>query len=370
MARPGIYKDGKKWRIVTKVTINGESIHIHRRGFESEADAYYEKTRIIHELNVQAKLGHYSSFGQLVSSYFEYVKNQFKPSYIYRSQLVVEKHFGHFYNEKLITVCGYKFLENVVNDIGSKKVSTDYKNKLLRQLKAILNYGANRGLLDNASLSNVTLLLIAFKDNEIKTRKIIPILTKDEYSAFLEAIPQYSRDRVLFTLWGQTGLRIGEIRALTPKHIDRINKQIIINQQAVTKLGIGRTIITSPKTKKSIRNIDVSSKMIAQLDEFISALEIGQDDFIFYGASKKIPLSENSIRAAQKKYSKLAGVEYIKPHGIRHSNTTWLLSNVDTLEEVGEVSERLGHSSKKVTLDIYFHTIKKRNNDLLKVVDF
>lgn len=104
--------------------------------------------------------------------------------------------------------------------------------------------------------------------------------------------------------------------------------------------------------------------------DYIESLKLNENDFIFYGQSKQIPLSENSIRSAQKKYSTLANVPYIKPHGIRHSNTTWLLTSISSLNEIGDVSERLGHSSKKVTLDIYFHINKIKNKNLIDIVDF
>lgn len=370
MARPGIYRDGKKWRIKSQVTINGEVFHIHKRGFETEGEAYNEKARIIYELNVQAKLGRFSSFGELVDIYFDYVKKKYKESTLYILKLLVNNHFGHLFKQNLIRICSYDRLEKIRLDISKKKISTDYKNKIIRRLKDILNYAINRGFLDNKSISNVRLVLIPFKDNKIKTAKEKKILTKDEYSAFLNVIPEYSRDRVLFALWGHTGLRIGEIRALQPKHIDIVNNRININQQAVSKLGTGKVLISSPKTIKSIRTIDVSKKIIKQLQDLITAFELDQEDFIFHGSSKDKPLSEHSIRYAQEKYSKLADVPYVTPHGIRHSNTTWLLSNIDSLDEIGEVSERLGHASKKITLDIYFHVKRKRNTSLLKIVDF
>ncbi|MBQ6921338.1 MAG: tyrosine-type recombinase/integrase [Bacilli bacterium] len=59
----------------------------------------------------------------------------------------------------------------------------------------------------------------------------------------------------------------------------------------------------------------------------------------------------------------MSKVTKITPHGIRHSNATWLLNNPNlTMMEIGMISERLGHESKKVTLDIYYHLTKNKDN--------
>jgi integrase len=66
----------------------------------------------------------------------------------------------------------------------------------------------------------------------------------------------------------------------------------------------------------------------------------------------------------------LAGVKYISVHGIRHSNTTWLLKGEHSMEEIGIISERLGHSNKTTTLNIYYHINKKGRQNILKTLSF
>ena len=42
---------------------------------------------------------------------------------------------------------------------------------------------------------------------------------------------------------------------------------------------------------------------------------------------------------------------------------TWLLNNPNlTMMEIGKISERLGHESKKITLDIYYHLVKNADD--------
>ena len=81
--------------------------------------------------------------------------------------------------------------------------------------------------------------------------------------------------------------------------------------------------------------------------------------FLFFSS-----LYRFSIRRKLNKHAKEASVPIIPIHSLRHSNVTWLLSNPNlTIAEVSKISERLGHESKKVTLDIYYHLVNNVNDD-------
>lgn len=49
-----------------------------------------------------------------------------------------------------------------------------------------------------------------------------------------------------------------------------------------------------------------------------------------------------------------AGIERLRPYDLRHSRATLLLANG---ENAKVVSERLGHSSVALTLDVYSHVL-------------
>lgn len=369
--RSGIFKESNgTYRINTKVRVSGKTIHLTRRGFKSQQEAYIEKERLINEILLNEGLTERENFKYLVDLFIEYRKPQLKDSNIYRIDKLINKYFSVFFSKQIYQVASSRALTDFINSIDKLEYSIDYKNKIIRALKEILTYGYNRGIISNSDFKNINLVLIPLKDNSVGNLKEIPILTKSQYKQFLDVIPDDTRDKVLFSLWGQLGARIGEIRGLQVKHFDAVDSTITITQQANSKLGTGKFEITTPKSKKSNRIIHISESMSNDISRYIMALDLKADDFLFFGKSKSSPLSEHSIREAQKKYSKLAGVPYIKPHGIRHSNTTWLLSGITSLDDIGAVSERLGHSSKKITLDIYFHINKVKKNSLIDILDF
>ena len=369
--RTGVYKDKNgTYRINTKIQIDGKVIHLTRRGFKTQQQAFIEKERLRREIFDNNGLTDREKLHFLVDLFLDYKRPQLKDSNIYRMKILIHKHLAKYFDMYLYQVSSIQTLNNFMTQMSEINISIDYKNKIIRAFRDVLTYGYNRGIITSSDFKNINLILVPFKNNSIEETKSVSILTKDQYKAFLDAIPNETRDKVLFTLWGQLGARIGEIRGLQVKHFNSLEQSIRINQQANSKLGVGKFEITSPKSKKSNRKIFISKNVSLLLMDYIESLKLNENDFIFYGQSKQIPLSENSIRSAQQKYSTLANVPYIKPHGIRHSNTTWLLTSISSLNEIGDVSERLGHSSKKVTLDIYFHINKIRNNNLIDIVDF
>ena len=74
--------------------------------------------------------------------------------------------------------------------------------------------------------------------------------TYDEYIAFREGVKDKSLSYICFEVLYWTGMREGELLALSPADIDLDNKTISINRtyQRIE----GKDVFTSPKTRKSI----------------------------------------------------------------------------------------------------------------------
>jgi integrase len=53
---------------------------------------------------------------------------------------------------------------------------------------------------------------------------------------------------------------------------------------------------------------------------------------------------------------------------MRHSNASWLVETVETMEDVKVISNRLGHSSTQMTLDTYSHVLKSRESSMIGVL--
>ncbi len=109
-----------------------------------------------------------------------------------------------------------------------------------------------------------------------------PIFTAEEITRIVsEAAGQY---RVLFSLLGGTGLRIGEALALEVRDVS--DRTITVRQ------GIWNGIVQSPKTSNGLREVDVHSSLGRILKEHIG---VRQPGFLFQTASGR-PLSQSNVR--------------------------------------------------------------------------
>jgi len=152
-----------------------------------------------------------------------------------------------------------------------------------------------------------------------------------------------------------TGLRIGELLALTISDIDFKKHKIRINKSFQR---INRTdIITSPKTPKSKRIIDCPKFVTDMIQNFIQMLyKPTPKTRLFEGFTKH--KFENDINF----YARKANLKKIRVHDLRHSHATFLLSKG---VNIVSLSRRLGHEKVSTTLDIYSHVLKE-DNDLIK----
>ena len=186
---------------------------------------------------------------------------------------------------------------------------------------------------------NVKLDFKFTKEEKALELQKVKYLEKDEIPGILKKIKN-NTVRSIAILQLHTGLRIGEVLALTPDDVDFKNKTISVSK---TKLGNGE--LSSPKTLSSIRTIEISDFIAKLLLDYVSS-----NEFIFkitYGTILKHLKTLN-----------------IHTHIFRHTHVALLIEqNVP----IKVISQRLGHSDIKTTLSIYTHVtenmkINLRNN--------
>lgn len=176
------------------------------------------------------------------------------------------------------------------------------------------------------------------KEDKFKERQKIKYIETNKIQEVLESITHpITKDFVTVQLL--TGLRVGELLAITPEDIDIENKTLSVNK---TKHASG--IFTSPKTLSSVRTIEINDDTLKILMRYISASETVFDTnsaTISYNL-KKVDLST---------------------HMFRHTHVALL---VEAGVPIKVISERLGHANVDTTLSIYTHVTENMKLDLRK----
>lgn len=182
--------------------------------------------------------------------------------------------------------------------------------------------------------------------------------TPAEFNKAMEQIDTLQL-KAAFTLLFYSGLRIGELLALACGDYNRSSKTITVNK-TMSYSGNGY-IISTPKTKKSNRTITIPTRASSLLDEYIATLyEPTGKDTLFAG------LGRSKIMLALKRAAAKAGVKSIRIHGLRHSHASML---INAGANIKAISERLGHTDIKTTLNTYGHLYKSADAAIAAMLD-
>ena len=170
------------------------------------------------------------------------------------------------------------------------------------------------------------------------TRKIPSTLSADEVARLIAAPsggdPRALRDRALLELFYSSGLRVSELAALMLQQVDLENGFIRI-------FGKG--------SKERI--VPVGGKALDALTTYLAA---GRPHLVkpktgsqFFLNPRGVALSRVALWMIVKKHAQRAGItKNVKPHGLRHSFATHLLSGGADLRAIQEM---LGHASISTT---------------------
>ena len=144
-----------------------------------------------------------------------------------------------------------------------------------------------------------------------------------------------------------TGMRVGELCALTPADVDLEGHTITINK-TFQRIN-GRDVIWPPKTPKSNRVVTIPQTLANCLKEYMDkCYEIQPDDRLF-------PYTKSFLNHEMLRGCKKSGVKKIRVHDLRHSHASLLI-------EMGcqplLIADRLGHEKIQTTLNTYSHLLQ------------
>ncbi len=160
-----------------------------------------------------------------------------------------------------------------------------------------------------------------------------------------------------------TGMRRGELFGLQWEDIDW-EKNVIHVKRALywrygkyqqRKVGHPNHVFVKPKSKASVRDIDLSP--VLRKDLLGLYLESDKTGLVFQ-TKRRTPIDPDAlIRRRFKPAVTLASVGHVRWHDLRH---TYGSLKIEQGENIYYVQRQMGHSSIQVTIDIYGHLLEKR----------
>ena len=134
--------------------------------------------------------------------------------------------------------------------------------------------------------------------------------TKEEYLKFSEAMMDKPLSFYAFEVLYWCGVREGELLALTPADFDFEKRTVTINKsyQRLNK----QDVITTPKTPKSNRVIQMPQFLCDELQDYLKQLYGVEPD------SRMFPISKSYLHREMDRGCKQTGVKRIRIHDLRH----------------------------------------------------
>ncbi len=183
--------------------------------------------------------------------------------------------------------------------------------------------------------------------------------TTDELNMFLRAT---ENDRLgsLWFLLGSLGLRRGEALALRWSDYDGDKFTLAITKSR--KKAGSKVIEAETKTARSVRTLPVPRAVATVLEahrtrqitegEYLLSLGIrAQSEYMFLSEYGK-PLDPDNTSKAFKRFAREAGLGDRHVHELRHLSASLLLARGVPMAEISRI---LGHSSSRVTDEVYSH---------------
>ena len=349
-----VYKDETtgKWfvRVYYKtIDANGKKVSKQRtkRSFASKREARLWESEFLAAAEVSMDM----KLSKFVEIYFEDKKHELKERSIGKKRYMIERYILPYLGERPmneITPADIIWWQNIMRD---NSFSETYLRMIQNQVTALFTHCS---------------LVYGLKNNPCKKVKMmgksdaseLNFWTREEYDQFLSTVDKDDKYYLIFELLFWTGMREGELLALTKNDMDFSNNQIRINKTYYREKG--RDIITTPKTENSVRTVDVPQFLMDEVKNYIDRLyDYPKDARLFPMGAKA--LQNKHLRQVEK-----AGVKRIRIHDFRHSHVAYLIhEGVEPLL----IKNRVGHKDIKVTLNTYGHLYPNEQKKLAEMLN-
>ena len=325
----------------------------------------YAKTRkeaetILREITYEMEHGTFRKDSkQTCDQWFEiwietYKKPSIKASTIAEYQCYYKVHIHPMIGKARLQSVKASAIQKILNGMQESGYSTQVIKHIYIVINGMMKQAVKEGLILYNPADGVTL-------PKGKPKESHTAMSVSEQQLFTECIQDGEQVLNSFlTLQLCTGLRFGECAALQWQDIDLKNK--VLHVRHTVHVVNGADVLTSPKTRCSLRDVPLMPKAIEVLRRE-KARAAGQkvialDRFIFDGGNGRAVILQTLNRYMKRicKQIRQGGNEFpdLTSHCLRHTFATRAIENgmpPQTLKAI------LGHSSLAMTMDLYSHVL-------------
>ena len=292
-------------------------------------------------------------------------------------------------NYKLQDFTTTQIKEFIISLKAKKGLDFATQNRARIMLQDMFDKALNDELIRKNPAKGIKLARKTKKVGDDEIGEDIKVLTLEEQQEFFDCCKGTFYDN-LYTVMVTTGLRIGEVAALTWKDIDFENKEISVTKtllyQKFEEMGDTKKTfhIGTPKTKTSIRKVPINRQCeVALKKQWMQKQVVSKkrpkevqtefSDLLFttkFNTPLNVQIVSDSIRTIIDEINltrdTLEEMEYFSSHAFRHTFATRCF-------EAGIkpkiIQSYLGHATLQMTMDLYASSLKAHKDREMELLE-
>jgi len=124
------------------------------------------------------------------------------------------------------------------------------------------------------------------------------------------------------------------------------------SKQIHVRRALWKQQFQTPKSKSSVRKIDMTEGFIRELKAWKLACPINEHELIFPSPEGKLSLHDNVVKSHFNPALRGAGLRQVSFHSLRHSNASM---RIQAGQNIKYIQGQMEHASINITLDVYGH---------------
>lgn len=285
--------------------------------------------------------------------YTEETKN-FSPTTVKRYRAVINNYVKNYFKNTKLSDLNISMYQKFINYLFTTNLKSTTIKEIINKTNAVLRECYRLREISE----NIPDFIIIHKRNDTNNEEVYTVEESKRILSESYTIPSLEIPIHLFLL---AGLRFGEMAGLLWDDVDFENNILKIRHNLIYVDAL--YYLRQTKTDGSTRELTVPTTLIKLLKKEkirqnklkVQGLLKNEWDVVCINTKYKYWNNE-SFRLAYKKYLNLIGIRYIKIHTLRHAHASMLiLAGTD----MKTVSERLGHTDIKMTMNTYGHVLKE-----------
>lgn len=250
-------------------------------------------------------------------------------------------------------------IEDVRLKMLSNGLSAEYVNIIMQHLNHVLN----SAVADDTIVKNPCRSLKQLKRSAPQVKDTIHrALTTEETKKFFDAAEARGSFYLNhFRVMIMTGLRVGELAALTPENIDMKSGFIHVHKTIQRTEEGGYAISDTAKTPSGVRDVPLTDEIVRLIREQratnVSAFELAQVRGLIFVSSTGEMLREYTINREIARICKTAEIEPFTCHAFRNTFATRFIEQRP--QDYKILSDIMGHKDISITLNLYAHVMSE-----------